>query len=122
MVQIRYMAFRPMIFQFKTHATLMDDFQAQVRTDFHLVELAADVIAVNHGRPPTFWVQKRRFAVRRAPVFCCFLTLSFYHRFDSYLLLSFKISINFRIHAARIRLFNCSSACLWLLYIRDGDK
>lgn len=52
MVQIRHMAFRPMIFQFKTYAALMDDFQVQVRADFHLVELAADVIAVNHGRPP----------------------------------------------------------------------
>lgn len=102
MVQIRYMAFRPMIFQFKTHAALMDDFQAQVRTDFHLVELAADVIAVNHGRPPPFWVQKRRFAVRRAPVFCCFLTLSFYHMFNSDLLRTFNRAINFRIHAARI--------------------
>lgn len=58
MVQIRYMAFRPMIFQLKTHAALMDDFQAQIRTDFHLVELAADVIAVNHGRPPFLGTKK----------------------------------------------------------------
>ncbi|WP_302420750.1 hypothetical protein [uncultured Megasphaera sp.] len=52
MVQIRHMAFRPMIFQLKTHAALMDDFQTQVRTDFHLIELAADVIAVNHRPSP----------------------------------------------------------------------
>jgi hypothetical protein len=52
------MAFRPMIFQFKTHAALMDDFQVQVRADFHLVELAADVIAVNHGRPPFLGTKK----------------------------------------------------------------
>jgi hypothetical protein len=52
------MAFRPMIFQLKTHTAFMDDFQAQVRTDFHLVELAADVIAVNHGCSPFLGTKK----------------------------------------------------------------
>lgn len=72
MVQIRYMAFRPMIFQFKTHATLMDDFQAQVRTDFHLVELAADVIAVNHGRPPLSGYKKVASRLGERPYFVVF--------------------------------------------------
>lgn len=58
MVQIRHMPFRPVIFQLKAHAAFMDDFQAQVRTDFHLVELTADVIAVNHGRPPFLGTKK----------------------------------------------------------------
>ena len=110
MVQVRDVALA-MIFPFKADAAFMYDFKPHVCAQLHTVVLAADIVAVNHRpSPPPFWVQKRRSAVRRAPVFCCFLTLSFYHIFDSYLLLSFKISINFRIHAARIRLFNCAKA------------
>lgn len=72
MVQIRHMAFRPMIFQVKTHAALMDDFQTQVRTDFHLIELAADVIAVNHGRPPLSGYKKGAPRLGERPYFVVF--------------------------------------------------
>lgn len=67
MVQVRDVAALTMKFPFKADAALMDDFQAQVRTDFHLVELAADVIAVNHGRPPFLGTKKalRLFGERR---------------------------------------------------------
>lgn len=57
MVQVRDVALA-MIFPFKADAAFMDDFQAQVRTDFHLIELTADVIAVNHGRPPFLGTKK----------------------------------------------------------------
>lgn len=72
MIQIRHMAFRPMIFQLKTHAALMDDFQTQVRTDFHLIELAADVIAVNHGRPPLSGYKKGAPRLGERPYFVVF--------------------------------------------------
>ena len=101
MVQVRDVALA-MIFPFKADAAFMYDFKPHVCAQLHTVVLAADIVAVNHRPSPLSGYKKGAPLIWRAPLFCCSLTLSFYHMFDSYLLLSFKRAINFRIHAARI--------------------
>lgn len=60
------------IFLFETHAVFMYDFQPQVCTNFHLVELTADVIAVNHGRSPLSGYKKGAPLLGERPYFVVF--------------------------------------------------
>ena len=66
MVQVRDVAL-PMIFSFKADAAFMHDFKPHVRAKLHTVVLAADIVAVNHGRPPFLGTKKalRLFGERR---------------------------------------------------------
>lgn len=58
MVQVRDVAALTMKFPFKADAAFVYDFKPHVRAQLHAVVLAADVIAVNHGRPPFLGTKK----------------------------------------------------------------
>ena len=57
MVQVRDAALA-MIFPFKADAAFMYDFKPHVCAQLHTVVLAADIVAVNHGRPPLLGTKK----------------------------------------------------------------
>ena len=67
MVQVRDVAALTMKFPFKADAAFVYDFKPHVRAQLHAVVLAADVIAVNHGRLPFPGTKKalRLFGERR---------------------------------------------------------